>query len=663
MQGEILSNIKGNLGAVCQVEPGDGYTLWYSVQGTGQRLSASTCVGTDTSDDSDTQVLVFSGACGKLQCVGGSDQLCGSHGSVGWFAEQGKQYYIVVKGYAMSNQGFFTLTLNTFFESNGSCDVAMDISSLEGSPIFGSTRDLNPVDGDNSMDTCEEYQVDAPEAWFRILGDGSVMCASVSTEQSQKPDFAVTMSLLEGLSCSGLQCVGTTAPGDEKSWITGDIAFVAGEGTFYFMVVRGEQEDAQGDFILNLVNTPPNGVCEKAEPLTIGGGPTNGTMVNACNVEQSECQGILNQPGVWYSIEGNGELLIVHALGLTCHDSESFLHREDEKSSEDDGADFRSQVSVFKGDQDGCSDLECVDFTPLECTAGNQKVISSWFSDPGEIYYILVQSSDATEFEVMIDEFLPTSSNTCLNASTMVASGDASLGSTVGANSEDIGPCPNVSGEGVWYFVEGTGGSMEASTCNPGTNYSTALTIMTGGCDVLECVSSKTVTCDGERSMSYWDSNIGQQYFVYVHGQEPTDVGRFSLTIDEGSLGVENDFCGSAVPLTVPSTIYGSTVNATGDDDYAQMCGIAASGPGVWYTVVGDGRFITASLCGDWTSYDTQIYVFSGDSCKDMTCVAFNEDGCGNQSEATWQTQEGQLYFILVNGFSQSVGDFELVVS
>jgi hypothetical protein len=640
VQGEIILDVEGTLGAECQVEPGDGYTLWYSVQGNDQRLSASTCVGTSMDDDLDTQVLVFSGACGKLECIGGSDQLCGSHGSVGWFAERWTLYYIVVKGFRTSNQGVFTLTLDTLIE-NDSCDGAKEIDSTD-KPILWSTRDLTVND---SIATCEEIAVDAPVSWFRISGDGSVMCASVATEETQKPDFVVTMSVLEGLGCSDLNCMGSTSLRADAPWITGDFAFVTSEGTSYYVAVRGEENDSQGDFVLSLAHTPPNGVCEKADPLLISGSSTNGTMVNACNVERSECQGSLNQPGVWYSVEGNGELLIVHVLGLTCRDNFG----------------IQSQVSIFRSDE-GCSKLQCVDYTALDCTAGNEKVVSQWFSDPGEIYYVLVQSSNDKDFEVTIDEFLPKGSFTCLNASSLVVAADGGLGTTLGATSANLGQCSNSGAPGVWYAVEGTGGSMEASTCNPGTNYSTGLTILTGECDALQCVPSKTVTCDGQRSMAYWESIPGQQYSVYVHGKESTDVGRFSLTIDDGSLGVENDFCGSAEQLAIPSTTYGSTVNATGDDDYAIMCGNLASAPGVWYTVVGGGRFISASLCGDSTSYDTQIYVFAGDSCKDMTCVNFNEDGCGIQSRISWDAEEGQLYFILVSGFSTAVGDFELIV-
>ena len=644
VQGNILLDSPGHLDTQCQVESGNGYTLWYFIEGNNERLSASTCKGTATTKNSDTQVLVFAGPCGKLQCIAGSDQLCGSQASVGWLAEKGTRYYIVVKGFRTSNQGKFTLTLDKLEKTNNHCAGARDINILDIETI-GSTRNLTV---NNSTPTCDDIQVDAAASWFRLQGDGSITCASVATEESQKPNFPVALSVLQGLDCMGLSCKGVAHPRLNQPWITGDIAFVAAEGTSYYVVVQGDRNGVQGDFVLNLMETPPNGICQKAEPLLLGSGPMNGTMFNACNVPRSECLGLLNQPGVWYTVEGTGELLIVRVTGLTCQNEFG----------------IQSQVSIFTSmGAGGCANLQCVESTSLQCTASNEKVVTQWFSNPNELYYVLVQSSDNTDFEIKLEEFIPGGSDVCVNASIVEPHGAASVGSTIGANPSDLAGCSNTGGGGIWYFVQGTGDSLEASTCNPGTNYSTALTILSGSCGSLQCVNTTTVSCDGKRSIAYWDSIPGVQYTVFVHGQSQSDFGRFSLTIEEGDLAVVNDFCGTAEPLAVPSETFGSTANATADDEYANMCGSVAAAPGVWYTVVGAGRFIMASLCGSSTNYDTQIYVFAGNSCTNLTCVNFNEDGCGTKSQISWNAQQGQLYYILVSGFNNAVGYFGLVIS
>ncbi len=640
--GEILPSIGGNLDAECQVEQGDGYTLWYYIDGNGRRMSASTLAEKETLDSSDTQVLVFAGSCGNLECIGGSDQLSASHGSVGWFAETNRRYYVVVKGFRKSDEGVFTLTLDTLTE-NDTCDEATIIGLLE-SPVFGSTRNSKI---DDLASQCEEDDANAPSSWFRFEGDGSVMCASILTEESLRPNFSVTLAIFEGQSCVDLSCKQKSFPSDEEPWITSGVSFVADEGTSYYAVVRGEKDEYEGDFVLDLHQTPPNGACETAEVLFVGSEPEKGTLINACHSKKSGCQGFLNQPGVWYTVEGTGELLVAQVIGLECSDDPT----------------TRTQVSVFKGDERGCSTLQCVDFTSLECIAGSKKVTSQWFSHSADMYYILVQSFDASDFDILIEESIPIAPGNCSSTSTLAVGGVVTLGSTVFGSPAELGDCSSSGAKGVWYDVEGTGSVFEASTCNPGTNYSTSLTILSGVCGEQECVATKTITCDGQRSMAYWETLPGQKYSVYIEGQTQVDVGRFALSIKEGSLGAENDYCGSAEPLTVPSTTYGSTEYATEDDDYARMCGNEAAAPGVWYSIVGKGRPITASLCGAGTQYDTQIHVFAGSNCRQMACMSFNEDGCGVKSAISWDAIEGQLYFVLVSGFSNAVGDFELLVT
>lgn len=645
-QGEILLNVKGSLEDTCQVADANGFALWYYVEGNGNRLSASTCEGTDMNDNSDTQVLVFSGSCQELECIGGADQLCGSHGAVIWEATNGTRYYVVVKGYRTSNTGGFTLTLDTLNE-NGNCEVATEVV-LRDSPVFGSTRDFSI---DAASPVCPGTIVVSPEAWFTIEGNSSLVCAHVTSDESEQPDFPVEMSIFEGNNCTGLTCITSVSSSSEDS-LTDSAAFFAESGSTYHVSIRGENADSQGEFALHLHEAPSNGICERAQIVPINSA-VSATTVDGCNVDVSGCPGLLDHPGVWYLVEGTGELLVAQANGLTC-----------EKDSV-----LQSQIFVFvAGDgsstslSSGCTNPICFDYTALACTAGNQKVTSQWFSNKGEFYYLFVQSADQQDFELSINEFIPGGSDTCVNATTVESTGESTLGSTVGANPASLGTCPNSGAAGVWYLVQGTGGMLEASTCNTGTNYSTGITILGGECGNFHCIETTTVTCDGERTIAYWNTTFGHSYSVYVHGQEETDTGRFLLTVESGDLHVSNDFCGTAEELQIPSTTVGSTVLAS-DNDAKDLCGNAATAPGVWYTVVGEGGMLTASLCSQQTQYDSQIYIFSGESCGEMSCITFNDDACGSRSRVSWETEVNVRYYILVSGFNNAVGDFELIVS
>lgn len=129
-------------------------------------------------------------------------------------------------------------------------------------------------------------------------------------------------------------------------------------------------------------------------------------------------------------------------------------------------------------------------------------------------------------------------------------------------------------------------------------------------------------------------------------------------------LGVATaDDCGDAIGVGANSSTLGLTTGATVDgvDD----CGTAISAPGVWYTVTGTGNTLTASTCSASTDYDTKISVFCGD-CDGLNCIGGNDDGVGCddfQSEFSWCSQAGATYYILVHGFDDNTGTFELNMS
>jgi hypothetical protein len=123
-----------------------------------------------------------------------------------------------------------------------------------------------------------------------------------------------------------------------------------------------------------------------------------------------------------------------------------------------------------------------------------------------------------------------------------------------------------------------------------------------------------------------------------------------------------NDVCSGATPMTCGNTESGSTSLATFDG--VGFCGTANTAPGVWYSFVGDGSVVTASTCNS-ANYDTKISVFSG-GCAGLTCVDGEDDtsGCsGFTTELSWCTEPGVEYFILVHGFVNATGDFDLSIS
>ena len=85
--------------------------LWYRVEGTGKKLSASTC-GVRTNYDSLVSIFEAVGEECDTTCIETSNEFCGSGSKVEWFANEGVTYYIRVHGYSTSS-GSFVLRLTS----------------------------------------------------------------------------------------------------------------------------------------------------------------------------------------------------------------------------------------------------------------------------------------------------------------------------------------------------------------------------------------------------------------------------------------------------------------------------------------------------------------------------------------------------------------------
>jgi hypothetical protein len=629
-----ISARAGTDDVTCQTAEEDGgFGLWYSLQGNGERLRASTCTGTDPKID--TQLLVLTGSCNTLLCVGGSDQVCGEQSSIGWLAEEDAEYFILVRGFRASNVGNFTLTVESLVD-NGNCDDSFQIEE-GGIPLIGSTRDLTSKD---SIAICSSAAAAESDAWYRLEGDGNIQCASVFTE-----DRSAQLSIFAGDSCTGgdLTCVaGLDNVSEEETSI--ELTWITEAGAPYFLVVHGLDVEQAGDFLLDVHSPPANNLCTQAFDVPADGSIQAGTTIGACGrgINLGACGRNIDAAGVWYSVQGTGNQMVAS----TCNTKST----------------FGLQTLVLTG---SCDDLECVIFDEEVC--GAQSAVS-WFSDRDTVYDLFVQGfnpgSDG-DFELTVQELIPDFSDGCETALPFEVNGEAILGSTTKATLDDAGICANTTSPGVWYVINGTGTDLAASACNPGTNFPADLTVFTGGCSNLECVDALVLSCDGRSSIAFWPSIAGQEYFILVHGiaeSNETAVGTFTLTIEEGGLGVENDFCTTANQLSLPSSVAGSTSDATtGDVDQCGLTGRTA--PDVWYTIVGTGTSVTASLCSDDTDFDTRMFVYEG-SCGALVCVIADDDFCnGVQSSATWDTADGLEYFILVGGFGSAFGDFELTVT
>ncbi|MEZ4858077.1 MAG: PA domain-containing protein [Flavobacteriaceae bacterium] len=128
---------------------------------------------------------------------------------------------------------------------------------------------------------------------------------------------------------------------------------------------------------------------------------------------------------------------------------------------------------------------------------------------------------------------------------------------------------------------------------------------------------------------------------------------------------VTYDDCEGALSISCGDTVMGDTLSATVDSVDDCTAG-TTDAPGVWYKwedTSGLAADVLLSTCSANTDYDTQISVFTGPDCNNLTCVAGNDDSpnCTNfQSEVEFESDGNSTYYILVYGFGSATGNFEL---
>jgi len=252
---------------------------------------------------------------------------------------------------------------------------------------------------------------------------------------------------------------------------------------------------------------PMNDVCEDAYgPLLPDFSSNFGTIVNAGVDYVERCGDIrASGPGVWYYTIGTGGEMMAH----TCLDT-----------------DFNSKITIFGGT---CDKLSCIEANDDYCGSEAFQSAVSWNSKYGELYYILITGVSDVEigsFNIVVGSRLNDECSTAIGPLVteypIVVSG-----STVDANANNIA-CNDFINESksVWYLVRGTGGRLTVDFCDE-TDFSVRITILTGSCTDLECLTvSSTYDCT-----TTWDSELSERYYVLVSGQEPDDTGDFSFRL------------------------------------------------------------------------------------------------------------------------------------
>jgi hypothetical protein len=232
--------------------------VWFTVLGTGDRLSASTC---NKYTFFEARVSIFqsrnngivgpSAQCDDLECIDESEgafyTLCdGSQGSlVSWKSTDRQKYYVLVHGNESEN-GAFGLAMD-FQVSNDFCEDAVLVpvgqTVISGSTISGTV---------DQVGSCGEAVNSAAGVWYAVEGTGLSITANICYEAT---DRDLHLSVFEG-SCGDLECVSGSSQEDcaddfelceALTWPPQAgmrLSWNAVAGSTYYIAIRGDSRDA-----------------------------------------------------------------------------------------------------------------------------------------------------------------------------------------------------------------------------------------------------------------------------------------------------------------------------------------------------------------------------------------------------------------------------------
>lgn len=247
--------------------------------------------------------------------------------------------------------------------------------------------------------------------------------------------------------------------------------------------------------------------------------------------------------------------------------------------------------------------------------------------------------------DITCESIVPVNNDDCDNAFALNC-GDIVTGTTVGMNNSGGNSAPD-----VFYSYTGSGVQEQVTVSLCGSAYDTYLRVYSD-CTLSNQIAFNDDFCGLQSQLSFISDGTST-YFIMVEGFS-SNAGNYTLEItcvaDDPIL---NDDCDDAIPLQCGDTHSGSTTFATNSGGNAA--------PDVFYSFTGNGEteFVTVSLCG--SSYDTYLRVYS--DCTLSNQIAFNDDSCGLQSQLTFESDGFSTYYIMVEGFSSSSGDYVIEIT
>lgn len=137
--------------------------VWYRWQGRG------TWVNLDLTAENNTEISVFQGPCGSLECVKGEYDSPKLHRTVAWFAEENETYVLLVRGRTPDDRGSFKLGVSERAKIS-QCEQG-DKLGPASADFHGSFLDADvPRGGIASVSCSSNGKVSG--VWYKLVGSG-----------------------------------------------------------------------------------------------------------------------------------------------------------------------------------------------------------------------------------------------------------------------------------------------------------------------------------------------------------------------------------------------------------------------------------------------------------------------------------------------------------
>lgn len=276
-----------------------------------------------------------------------------------------------------------------------------------------------------------------------------------------------------------------------------------------------------------------------------------------------------------------------------------------------------------------------------------------------------------TECDICVDEpSLP--EDECINAPLIDLAqpffGSTSCSYTESLGDDDVSCVGTVDNDSWISFIaasESVELEVEVGTCT-GTNTGIQLVVFSGSCASLteipgSCISPDPVP-NSESTFSWEFDNltVGDTYYVWIDGYAGQLCDYSFTPVDGVATTPDNDECFEAELLTCDNPVISNNILATNTDAPSACSGGGTTAKGVWYSFIGTGYDVVISTDASATNFDTEINVYEG-PCNSLNCIGGDDNsGTGVTSEFSFNTVNGQEYFIYVDGNSNSEGQFEI---